>query len=391
MSWRGSILRAGDEVRITVQLIDGRSDEHLWAGSYERSLGDVLRLQREVAAAIAREIRGTLNPAVTARLAETVPLSKEAHEAYLWGRHHLYQRNAASLAAARDYFLEAIAVDPGYAAAHAGLADTYLLLPTYGHASAVEARVLTLAAARRALELDPDSAEGHKVLGYASFNYQWDWETADRELLRAVELNPSDAGAWQWRAVFLAAMGRFEEARAGAGRARALDPLAPIVVDAGGLVEMMADSYDEAIRILEDLLVDSPGFPPSRENLGQALMASGRLAEATQVFEDLVSETGHPRARSHLVGAYAEAGRMEEARSELAKLGSIESGAIVVLASAVYRLGDVEEAFRLLDEAFEQRAPLMMALEVVPMMDPLRDEPRFVELLQRMRFPDPPA
>ena len=366
----GSVLRAGGQVRITAQLIDGRTDEHVWAGTYERELTDVLRLQREVAAAIAVEIHGTLSPQAT-------------------GRHYLNRRTESDLNLARDYFETAIKTDQSYAVAHAGLADTYTLLGVYGTLSGTEAGALAKASARRALQLDPELAEGHTALGYALFTYDWDWVAAERSLRRAADLRPNDSANRHWYATLLMATGRSEAATREIAAARSLDPLSPLINSAVGRVDFYAGRYEEAVRSLTDVVAKAPEFRPARLYLVRVYLRQDRLADAIAELESLTGDGGAVEELAELAGIYALEGRRTDAEELLRRVGDPPASGAVPVALARYRMSEPDEALRFLTTAYEQRSAMMVTL-TAPDFDGLRNDPVFQDLFNQINFPPQP-
>ena len=280
----GSVLRSGERVRITAQLIEAKTDRHLWAKAYERDVRDVLSLQSEVARAIAREIEARLTPQEEARLASARPINAEAHEAYLKGRYSLNKQNEPAIRQAIRYFNEAIEKDPRGAPAYAGLADAYCALRSV-YASPREVMPAAKAAALKAVELDPSSAEAHLSLGQVKFYYDFDWPGAESEFRRAIELNPNLADAHDLFATYLAAMQRHTEAIFEIRRARELDPLSLLVMADAGWVYYLGRQYDRAIEESRKAVELDPTFWIAQAFLGLAYEKTGRFAEAIAALE----------------------------------------------------------------------------------------------------------
>src|SRR5437899_2590089 len=279
----GSVVQAGGRVRITAQLIEGATDRHLWAERYERDLRDVLALQSEVARAIAHEVRIKLTPQEQARLETARPIDPAAHEAYLLGRYLWNKRTAAGLAKAFTYFRQAINKDSSYAAAYAGMADYYNVLPFYSRHSPVEVFPQAKAAALKALEIDEGLSEAHAALAYITAYYDWDLHGAEREFQRALELNPSNAAAHHSYSRLLAATGRVDEALAEIKRSEALDPVSPLLQANTAKILYFGGRYDQAIeqlhRTLELAGLSQNGsqarHPPLRPEIPSAHAPSG--------------------------------------------------------------------------------------------------------------------
>ncbi|HXW06945.1 MAG TPA: protein kinase [Vicinamibacterales bacterium] len=382
----GSVLRVGDRVRITAQLIDAASDRHLWAESYDRDLRDVLSVQSEVARSVARQIRITVTPEEQARLERTRRVIPAAHEAFLRGRFQWNRRTLDGLERAVEYFQRAIEIDPAYAPAHAGLADAYAILGNNQFLPAADTYPKAKAAALAALEIDESLAEAHTSLAFVMQNHDWDWSGAEREYRRAFELNPSYAQAHQWRAFLLLGVGRTDEALAEIDTARKLDPLSPRISSNVGLMHYYARDYDRAIQELRATLeLDPIG---SRWFLGWAYVQKGMHEEAISVSlerSELLEEQGTSLA--DLAYAYAAGGQERLARRTLERIARQSKAGYVppdAVAAVHVALGESERALALLEDAVGHRNVMFYWLKVDPRFDPLRAEPRFRQLLVRM-------
>jgi tetratricopeptide (TPR) repeat protein len=243
----GQVLRSGTRVRITVQLVDTRTDRHLWAETYERDLGDVLALQGEIARSIATEIQAKLTPEIRARLAGNRAVDPNAYDAYLKGRYFLNKRTGPGLSKAVDLFQESLKIDPRYAVAHAGLADAYDVMGGYDFLPATDMYARAKAAATRALELDSTLAEAHAAMGDA-LHYDWDWLGADREFQQALRLDPNNVTAHQWYADYFDCLGQSDKAIAEMKRAQSIDPLSLIVGSTLARVYRGARQYERAVE-----------------------------------------------------------------------------------------------------------------------------------------------
>jgi TolB-like protein/DNA-binding winged helix-turn-helix (wHTH) protein/tetratricopeptide (TPR) repeat protein len=387
----GSVLRSGDHARITVQLIDAAADRHLWSDSFERDLGDVVTLQGEVARAIAREINVVLTPEQDASLTRR-PVSVAAHEAYLRGRFFWNKRTPEGLREAVARFEEAIRIDPDFAAAHAGLAAAYAVMPTYAVAPPQEAYPKARAAATRAIELDDGLAEAHACLGFVLLHYDWDWPGSERELKRAIELNPGSATARQWHSEWLTAQGRHDAALEEIRRAGELDPLAVSIQANLGRQLFFTRRYAEAIEALRTATRMEPHLFWAHGILAYACAHAGRHAEARDEAErarDLSGGDTMSVAYVHAVaGETPEAERLLPALEADAEKGFAES---YYVAGARAVLGHREPALGWLLRAERDRSPMLMFLGVDPAFDKLRDDPRFAALLRRVGLSPPPA
>ncbi len=385
----GSVLRSGDKIRITVQLIRADTDEHLWSGTYDRELQDALALQSDVTQGIAGHIESAVTG--TRRGSPVAPrtVAPDVYEAYLKGRFALHKNNRAGLEEARLRFQAAVDADNTFAPAYAGLAATYsaLGLVFYGEPPG-ETRPKVIAAARKALELDPELAEARVLLANA-LQKDWHWAEAEVEYRRAIELSPNDAAARAGLADWLLCQGRTDEALASARRAQELDPRAFDGVQVGWIL-FQARRYDEAIRELHTALTIDPNDPMALWFLGFALIGAERFDEAIATLEKATSLSERsPAVLGVLVRAYARGGRRAEALRVLDELhrrrqkGYVPAGAFL---QAYLGLGDKEEAFAWLERAAEERSNIVQFLKVEPFFDSLRGDPRFAEFLRRANF-----
>jgi serine/threonine-protein kinase len=385
----GSVVRAGERVRIHARLVRADNDRRLWGDSYDRDVRDVLALQSEVAGAITREVNAQLRQPERAGGPRVDP---QAHESYLRGRHFFAQSDERSFRRALAYFEEAVARDGSHALAYAGIADTRLVL---AYMSADEFRTppaetftLVEAAAARALSIDPGLPEAHCALAFANLELKWDWAAAEEGFRRALQLNPSLSGCHEQYAWSLAAQGRLEEALAEMNRARELDPLSLLVNTGVGGILMYKRQTDAAIAQNRRTLELRPDFVVAHYGLGQMYLQAGRTREAIDSFRTALSLSGEsPRILADLAHAYAAAGRREEALRALARWHKATDGAFVREEQEAHvraALGERERAFALLEKAYESRSPGMVWLKVDPRFDSLRGDVRFQRLLRRM-------
>jgi TolB-like protein len=387
----GSVLRSGDKIRVTVQLIRADTDTHLWAATYDRELQDVLALQSDVTRDIARNIESAV--AETAVATRQTPSSDaprtvapEAYEAYLKGRFALNKGGRSGLEEALDRFQAAADADPTFAPAYAGLAAAHdaLGLVFYGVPPA-DARPKTILAARKALELDPGLAEARVLLADA-LQKDWYWTEAEAEYRRAIELSPSDAEAQVGLAHWLLCQGRTEEALASARRAQELDPLALYGVDIGWIL-FAAHRYDEAAQELRTVLTVKPESRFGLWYLGYALIGSGKFDEAITILEKAASVSHRsPAVLGVLVRAYALGGRRTESLQVLDELHRLRKKGYVPPAAflnAYLGLGDKEQAFAWMERCAEERSNIMQFLKVHPFFDSIRGDPRFAQYLRR--------
>jgi TolB-like protein/tetratricopeptide (TPR) repeat protein len=382
----GSVLRSGDKIRVTVQLIRAETDEHLWSGTYDRELQDVLALQSDVTQGIAGHIESAVTG--TRRGSPVAPRTvvPDVYEAYLKGRFALHKGSRAGLGEALQHFHAAVDADATFAPAYAGLAATYASLGTvfYGEPPS-ETRRKTVVSARKALELDPELAEARVLLANA-LQKDWHWAEAEAEYRRAIELSPNDATAHSGLADWLLCQGRIEEALASARRAQELDSMAFDGVQVGWIL-FHARRYDQAIRELRTALITEPEDPMSLWFLGFALTGAKQFDEAIRILEKTASLSGRsPAVLGVLVRAYAGAGHRTEALRVLDELhrrrrrGYVPPAAFL---NAYLGLGDKEEAFAWMERAAEERSNILQFLKVHPFFDLLRGDPRFAEFLRR--------
>ena len=389
----GSVRTTDGRIRIAVQLIDTRSQSQLWAEQYERDSKNLLTLQRDVAEAIARQITARLgivraNATGEAGRHSTVA---EAYEHYLRGRYHWQQDTTDGLQKAMQHFRRAIDLDPSYALAYSGLADTYTLLGSYGVLPMGEAYPLGRAAARKALELDDTLGEAHNSLAAISADFYWEWAEAERHFKRAVELSPSYETALGFYASYLASMGRHEEALTFATRAREVDPASPGAFHNLGVVHYFARRYDEAITQFRETLDLDPAFGGAHVMLGRVYAAKGLPDRAVGELERARALLG-PRPDVVTSTAYvlARAGRKHEALAtldELRRISKPRDPSPVRIAYVHIGLGETDRAFEWLEKAFEARDWQMALLNVEPLFDAVRSDPRFAALVDRVGLP----
>jgi TolB-like protein/Flp pilus assembly protein TadD len=387
----GSVMRAGNRVRVTAQLIQATTDRHLWAQSYERDLRDILALQSEVAQAIANEIKIKVTPQEQARLAPSRPVSPEAYEAYLKGRYFWNLRTEEGLKKGTEYFRQAIEKDPGYALAYAGLADSYVVMADWDIMAPKEAFPRAKAAALKALDIDETLAQAHVPLGAARGEYDWDWGGAEKEYKRAIELNPSYATAHQWHAEQLSRLGRHDEAIAEIKRAQELDPLSLIISAVGANVLFNARQYEQTIAQSRRTLELNAGFPPAHVYLGWAYEQEKLYDEAISEYQKAIAlERANTAMAENLARGYAAAGKRTEALTIISNLRELSKKRYVSpvgMAQIYTALGDFDQAFAWLGKAYEEHADELTYAKVDPRWDPLRSDPQFQDLLRRMNFP----
>ncbi|HEY7727023.1 MAG TPA: protein kinase [Candidatus Eisenbacteria bacterium] len=381
----GSVLRSGNRVRITANLIDAGADRHLWTDTYDRDLGDFLALQSDVASAIAQEIQCRLTPPEETRGPRRV-VDPESVQAYLKGRFQWEKRSEEGIGRAIEFFNQAIERDPLYALAYVGLADSYLVLANFSLVASRGAAVRARAAASRALELDPSLGEAHTSLAAIADMHDWNRPEAERLYRRAIELSPNYATAHHWYSDYLTSMGRFDEALAEVRRAQDLDPLSMTISTSVATVLNYARKHQEAAEHFLGVVELDPRFPLTWLGLGGAYEMLGRHEEAIAAFQKARDLTnGSTYTVMALAHAYALAGQREQA-VELVEGLQREAPRRYVspysLAAVYTALGETDKAFQLLDIALEARDRALVWLPVSPRLDPLRGDPRFAKYLK---------
>ena len=385
----GSVLHAGDRVRISAQLIRTSTDEHLWAETYDRDPKDVLALQSELARTIASQIKVTLSPQEQSRLAVTPAVNSQAHEDYLKGLYYLHRNTEGDLRTAIEYFQRATERDPNYARGYAGLASAYANLSS-NYRAPREVMPQAKAAALHALELDQNLAEAHAWLGFVSINFDWDVVTAERELRRAIELNPSYADAHANYAWSLSAAGRHEQAIAEASRAIELDPFARFTYGDLSWMLFAARKYDQAVKESQKVVERLPDFGYARSVLGLSYALTGRFTEAAAEAQRATRIDDGPLTLVYLAQVHALSGNRSEAMRVLENLEQLTKKRYVCsyeVATGYVLLRQKERAFRWLDKAVEDRSDCIVMLAVDPRMDSLRPDPRFQDILRRVGLP----
>jgi len=387
----GSVLRSGDQVRITAQLIQAPDDKHLWAESYEGNVRDTLALQNKVAAAIAEQIRIKLNPQEQAALKNARVVNPEAYESYLKGRYFWNKRTANGLKVALAYFNQAIEEDPKYAQAYSGLADTYALLGDWQYAvmTPKEALPKAKAAAMKALELDDGLSEAHNSLAFCLEGFDWDFASAEKEFRRAIDLNPGYATAHHWYSWHLSLLGRNTEAIAEMRKAENLDPLSLIInADLAELL-LIAHFPDESIQQSRKTIEMDPNFALAHNQLGQGYLEKHMFGEAiAEIQEAIQLSGGSPTFTANLARAYAASGRKAAAMEQLNDLkkrsasGDPHSSEIAMIYAA---LGNNDQAMTWLEKSYEERFNPGVLLR--PGFDSLRPDPRFQDMVRRIGLP----
>jgi TolB-like protein/DNA-binding winged helix-turn-helix (wHTH) protein/Flp pilus assembly protein TadD len=387
----GTVLHAGDQVRITAQLIDASTDKHLWSQSYEGDLRNTLALQDRVARAIAEEIKINLTPREQAELKSARVVNPQAYESYLKGRYFWSKRTADGLKVALAYFNQAVEEDPNYAQAYSGLADTYALLGDWQYAvmTPKEAYPKAKAAALKAVKLDNALGEAHNSLAFLLDGFDWDLDSGGKEFRRAIELNPGYATAHHWYAGHLALLGQYDEAIAEMKKAESVDPLSLIInADLAELL-VLAHSYDEAIEQSRKTIEMDPNFAMAHNQLAQAYLQKHMYDQAIAELQKAVQLSGgSPTCIANLARAYGLSGNRSEAMKLLndLKSSSTARNSHASEVAAIYAsLGDKDDAMNWLEKGYAER--FNPGVLIRPAFDPLRSDPRFQRLMQRVGLP----
>jgi serine/threonine protein kinase len=382
----GRILQTGNTLVVRADMVDTRSDSQLWGAHYSRSIEDIFAVEQDIASEISNKLRLRLTSSERRRLAKRHTESTEAYRRYLKGRFHWNRRTEEGLRTAMKFFEQAIQADGRYALPYSGIADSYHILGYYNAISSQEAWHKSMAAARNALEIDDTLAEAHTSQAAVSAAFDWDWAAAEAGYERAKELNPNYATTYHWEAFYLLMMGRVEDAAVSARRALELDPLSLIINTDVGWCLYYARRYDEAIAQYKKTLELDARFAPAIYDLAQVQVQLGLYEEAIGLLQGLPD---HPYD-GVLGHAYALAGRRDEATRVIDELERRSQGQYVapIQFALVYAgLGQTDETFFWLGKAFEERSPIMAYLKVEPWFDPLRADPRFEDMLQRLNIP----
>jgi TolB-like protein len=387
----GTVLRAGGRVRITAQLIDASREMHLWAESYERDLRDVLALQAEMAQAIAREVQVKLTPQEQEHLGHVRPVDPEAYAAYLKGRYHWNRRSGEGCGKAIRCFQQAIDNDPTYAAAYAGLADCLSVLGVCSMVAPDEGFGKAKGLALQALERDPNLAEGHASLAFTSMWYDYDFASAERGFRRSLELNPRYVTGRTWCGILLSVVGRNEEAYAEVQRSIRLDPCSSPVYFCMGIVHWAGPRYDQAIEQFDKAIELEPSNALAYGLQADTYLSQSQYDSAAKGYQKSIQcSQGASSFIAALGEAYARQGNVEAAEDTLEQLRSLAKRRYVtpyIVARLNLALGRKDEALGCLQRAYRGRDSFMVFMKVDPLLDGLRPEPQFRDLLRRMNFP----
>lgn len=377
------IVKRNDNLIISTELIDTRNNKVIWGERYNRKMSDALRLQKEISTEISERLRLRLSGAEERQVAKDYTTNNQAYQAYLRGRFHWNKRNEKSLRTGIEYFNQAIKIDPDYALAWSGLADSYLLLPEYTSTPQKEAMPKGRAAAEKAIELDPNLAEAHTSLAYVLTSYEWKIAEAEKEFQKALELNPDYTTANQWYGIVLEITGRSEEAIKQGEKTLKLEPLSQIVNFSTGYRYLNARKYKEAERQFRKSLEIYPNFAPGHRRLGFALARQGKFEAAIIEFKK-AERLGGFSTQGAIGYVYALAGKKDEARRMLKQELDNPKRDARNIAGIYAELGDKDNAFKWLEVLYEERDDRILYLRISPFYDSLRDDNRYGDLIKRI-------
>jgi serine/threonine protein kinase/Tfp pilus assembly protein PilF len=387
----GRIAERGNELAISVELINGKDNSHIWGEQYYRPMSDIISLQSEISREISSQLKVTLTGEQESKLTRSATENTEAYQLYLKGRFHWNKRTAEGFQRAADYYRQAIEKDPSFALAYAGLADTYVLMHSYFILPPAEAVEKATAAAQRALALDPQLGQAHIVLAGIKGEYEWDWEMAEREYRRGVELDPNYATGHQWYGEFLVEIGRIDEGLREIHLAQDLDPLSPIIYVPEAYTRFATGEFDAAEKQIQKSLEIDPRFPRALSLLGQIRFAQGKSDEGIKLVQQAL-EYGDSSAEyigllGYMHGMLGQAGQSEMILEHLQRLSRHEYVSPYLFAIVYTGLGRKDEAFRWLNRGIEAHDYGVLGMLVDPVFESLRTDPRFEECLQRIGFP----
>lgn len=382
----GRVVQRGDDLTLYLSLVDTRTGNQIWGDHYSRKQSDLIALQNEIGRDVSSRLRTKLSGADEEKLAKNYTENAEAYQLYLQGRFFWNKRTPANLQKSIEYFQEAIEKDPNYALGYAGLSDAYTLLAYYGAATAQEALPKAKNAAIKAIYLDDSLAESHNALGFVLILSDYDYAGAEREYKRAIELNPNYPFAYQNLGVMQTRIGRQEEGLVNVRRALELDPFSTIVNRLYGDVLISARRFDDALAQLKKTLEMEPSFPTTHLSLSSVYQSTGKYAESVESYANYLQLSGRSQAAAFARASFASGGWEGYLRE---MTGPRRPEGVSHTLAAIYhaQLNEKDKAFSELVKAIENREFLILYLTVDPRLDPLRDDPRYHDLVRRMRFP----
>lgn len=388
----GRLVQRGDDLNISVQLIDARTQKVLWAGQYDRKMADLLATQREIATTITQKLELKLAGNEANSITKQYTTSSEAYQLYLKGRYHWGKRSMDDIEKAIDCFQQAIKIDPNFALAYTGISDAYIVMPSYGYLSPNEAFPQARSAAQRALDIDATLADAYAALATTSSFYERDWAKAESEFKRAIELNPNVPNIHYQYGYFLQTTGRCDEGIREFKNAIELEPL--FIAAAANLAGsyMNCRQFDLALEQATKTYKLEPNHPTIRYWMGAIYIANGMYPEAVALGEKVLQTDPNDQDALYITGyAYAKEGRRSDAEGVLKKFNDIAQRQYVLayyLASIYAALGEKDKAFAELERSFTEGDSELPRLKSDPLMDNLRDDPRYKDLLRRMNLPE---
>jgi TolB-like protein/Tfp pilus assembly protein PilF len=386
----GRVLHVGERLVVKAELIDVVNESQLWGEQYNRKPDDIFDVQDEISREISEKLRLQLSHEEKRKLTKRHTEDPEAYRLYLRGRFYWNKRTEENFKKGAEFFQQAIELDPNYALAYAGLADTYILLGFYGVSAPQDTMPRAKAAAVRALDLDNSLAEAHTSLAYVLAFNEWNWTAAEKEFKRAIKLNPNYATARHWYGIFLVLISRPEEGIASVKRAQELDPLSLIINTEVGWAYYLTRQYDKAIKQYRATIELEPGFSVAHFFLGEAYAQKGMRKEAIAELRKAVELSGgSPLMKGVLGHVYALSGERDKALAILHELEQLMTKRYVspfIFALFYVGLGDKDQAFIWLERAYEHKSILLGWINVEPMLNSLHDDERFADLLRRMNL-----
>jgi adenylate cyclase len=386
----GRLLQRGDDLMVSTELIDVRNNKQIWGDHYQRKLSDLLAVQTDIANAISAKLRPTLSGTEAVQIKNRYSQNSEAYQLYLKGRYHWFKFTPEDHKRAAAYFNQAIANDPNFALAYSGLSDTFAASAVNGWISPREGFLKSKIASNKAVQLDDLLAEAHASVGAIAMFYDYDWATAEQEYKRAIELNPSYEIAFNLYSYLLLALGRFDDAIRMAQRGTEMAPASIVLSNDLGAAYYMARRFDDSFRQVQKTRDLEPNHPASLTLLAALYEAKGMHNEAIEQCRKAIDLVGRTSGvLSSLGHAYAESGRRDEAIkiiNELLERSKNEYISPYDVAVIYVGLRDTKRAFEQLEKAYDDRAGWMIHLNVDPIFDPIRSDPRFTELVHRMKL-----
>jgi TolB-like protein/Tfp pilus assembly protein PilF len=393
----GRVMQRGDNLTLNLEVVDARSGDQIWGEQYVRKVGDLVSLQSEIARDVSNKLRQKLSGADTERVSKRGTDNTEAYQQYLKGRFHWNKRTIEDINKSIEHFQKAIEIDPSYALAYAGLADGYVVIPSYSGNRSKEAFPKARAAAMKALEIDNSLPEAHTTLADVLYEFDWNFQEAEVEFKRAIELDPNYATAHHWYGEFLMSMNRQDEALAEMKRAQECDPLSMIINSMLGLIHGIRGEFDAAESQLKKTIEMDPNFPRAHLFLAQIYEEQGKFEAAFDEYEKSLVLSGMPadvvaREYGALRNAYKTSGADGFRRARLAAIEKLLSSdsdlkpPYAVVAGGYVEIGDHERAFQYLERSFQAREPEILRI-LEKSFDPVRSDPRFQDLVRRIGLP----